>query len=166
MNFQVPTGSWGSPGSGVDAGWLGDIASAGRSLFETLTANKSSKSRAKGGPTYGLGGLGYAQGSQVQLPPWLGGGVAPGNEMLASAFGSPVSSASFAGCFRMSDPSRPRVTPCSTVSAIGPDGRMYEWQYRGRPILYSRDVSIARHVNKLLGKRGRSPARRTKSRCR
>jgi hypothetical protein len=164
----IGTGSGGSTSFG--GGILDTIAGVGRSLFDMQVQKKAQKAAAKGGPAY-PGGLGFTQGGI--LPPWMGNIPGLPQSPVGQIFGFQqdqmgglIGSGQFGGCFRTSDPSRPRVTPCKVVSAVGPNGQVYEWVYRGRPVLYSGDLATTRRVNKLLGRgRGRMVRARTK-RCR
>jgi len=161
--FQAP--SFSMEGS-FGGGGLESIIGLGRSLIDMQMQKKAARQAAKGGPSYALGYSGGGGGG-MQLPSWLGGTDFPQSPVGRMLGFAGEQSASFAGCFRTVDPTRPRVTPCRVVSAVGPNGQVYEWVYRGRPVLYSGDLSTARRVNKLLGRgRGRTVRARSKSRCR
>jgi len=110
------------------------------------------------------GGQSFTSGAGLQLPPsftnspvgqmlGLGGEPMPG----VSGGSSSTAMSPFSGCFKMgpSPATAMRVSPCRELTAVGPDGKQYSWIYRGRPVLYSGDVALAKKVGKLLRKQSR-----------
>jgi len=70
---------------------------------------------------------------------------------------APVSMAGCGNLFRA--PTSLRVSPVPEISQIGPDGRCHTWKYAGRPILFSRDIAVARRVDKIARKARRARPR-------
>jgi hypothetical protein len=181
MAFQFP-GSDVSMGSGGGDLW-GAIGQIGSSLVDYTLQSKLLKKQARamrglnqGGSVMGFnpGTLGYSQGSGGWIDAARGAlGIPSGGifgldnspiDYTVPMGGVASGSSSTAGPFRVG--AVQRVTPNREISVTGPNGKVYTWVYRGRPILYSGDLACARRVGKLLG-RGRGAARRyTKSRRR